>query len=291
MNRLVGALVLTAALSLGSAFAADKEEAHRFDHGPEFSPDGKQVVFSSNRDGDYSLYVVGAGGGSVKRLTPGDATDGEAAWFPNGESLVFTRKIGDLWSLCQIKASGGEVDQLQKNRRALSPTVSPDGMWIAFEGREGENNDLYMISTKDKTESRLTVDDANDFGPSWSPDGKRIVFSSNRTGNYDLWILTLEDRSLEQITNDPGHETKPAWSPDGGRILYASIDGDEQVLKILTLGKKGSKTLVENSKRDPDCDWSPTGDAVVYVVSLKGGTAIATAKADGTGEKIISGKP
>lgn len=291
MKRVVSLFLGLLAVFVFTATPLVAGDTKRLDHTPRFSPDGRTVVFSSNRDGDFSLYQVAVDGSGLKRLTHGDGQDGEASWFPGGETIVFSRKVGDLWSLSRMDASGSKVEQLQKNRRALSPSVSPDGAWIVFEGREGKNNDLYMIASDDGRESRLTVHDENDFGPSWSPDGTRIVFSSKRTGNYDLWILTLEDQSLEQITNDQGHEVSPAWSPDGGRILFSSIDGDEQTLRVLTLSSGKSKVVAKNSKHDAACAWSPGGDAIAYVVSVKGGTAIATAKATGSGERIISGRP
>ena len=163
---------------------ADGKNQHRLtnhpdnDWSPSWSPDGKRIVFFSNRDGHvirggsaYEIYVMDADGDNQQRLTENRKND----WFPS-------------WS--------------------------PDGKRIAFASdRKGDlqNFEIYVMDADGDNQQRLTENRKNDWFPSWSPDGKRIAFASNRDGNYGIYVMDADGRNPQNLSNNPHDDVSPAW--------------------------------------------------------------------------------
>ena len=162
---------------------------------PALSPDASRVAFSSQRDGKFSIYVVGIDGEGLRRVTDGPGDDSEPAWSPDGSRIAFVRGFD---------ATGSGVVVLT----CMSPgdilTIGVD------EGGEGER----------PTEINLTQGSGG-TDPSWSPDGKRIAFASDRAGSYDIYTMSSDDgHDVRRLTEDESAEADPSWSPDGSWIAY-----------------------------------------------------------------------
>jgi TolB protein len=159
---------------------------------PSWSPDGS-VVFSSNRDGNFDLYVMKPSGDRPTRLT--DTKPGvdnlEPAWSPDGRWIVFTR---------------------QRSTAVPSPTT------------------LLLLSLKTGLTYKLTppaLTGSGDRDASWSPDSRRIAFSSDRLGvsftrSQDIFTIGVSGTGLTRVTSLPSNENHPTWSPDGTRIAFVS---------------------------------------------------------------------
>lgn len=161
-----------------------------YDAEGSFSPDGKQIVFCSNRSGEknYELYVMDSDGGNVRQLTnaPG-CYNGGPFFSPDGKRVIF-------------RADRKKEHQLQ----------------------------LYVIDADGKNERALT-DDLNwvQWGPYWHPDGKHLVWSGADHGkpgrpNYDLYWMNLDSGKKVRLTHAPGADVLPVFSPDGKRIVWSS---------------------------------------------------------------------
>src|ERR1043165_1910780 len=103
---------------------------------PRFSPDGTRIAFSSNRDGNYDVFVVAATGGKPKQLTFHSADDAVIGWSPDGEKILFTssRNKGafpSVSTLFEISAEGGMEESLPTDWGS-SASYSPDGSKLAF---------------------------------------------------------------------------------------------------------------------------------------------------------------
>ncbi len=80
---------------------------------PEWSPDGQKIVFDSNRDGNFEVYVIDADGSNVQRLTHNDKADARPAWSPDGQRIVFHSNH----EIYVMDADGGNIEQLTSNNR------------------------------------------------------------------------------------------------------------------------------------------------------------------------------
>ncbi|HEX3867062.1 MAG TPA: hypothetical protein VHV78_09925 [Gemmatimonadaceae bacterium] len=128
------------------------------------SPDGRRVVFVSDRGGPPELYIMDADGTNVNVLTAYDFSE--------------------------------------KNYRA-EPDWSPDGRFIAYQERVNDRFQLRIIPPSGGTPKQLTNDGENEQ-PSWAPDSRHLVFTSSRSGVRQLWILDTESNRLRQVTKSAG---------------------------------------------------------------------------------------
>lgn len=188
-----------------------------FDCYPSFSPDGEQIVYMSEREGNRDLYIMDREGNDVARLTEGPAHDYEPAWSPDGSRIVFTSRRTGNSELFLMDADGGNVVQLTEDG-ALDwrPAWSPDGEWIAWESWRNGNGDVFIMRADGSAVQQLTTSGAEDGHPHFSPDGTYLIFHSQRTGNYQLFILDLSNPEDQwHLPTKSVRALLPVWSPAG----------------------------------------------------------------------------
>ena len=200
---------------------------------PSWSPDGKRIVFSSDRDGNrdgnranYEIYVMDADGNNQQRLTDNDFYDGGPSWSPDGKRIAFSSRrdghfIGEdgvTYEIYVMDADGGNEQRLTNNRKSdFSPSWSPDGKQIAFSSdRKGDdvNYEIYVMDADGNNQQKLTNNRVDDGGPSWSPDGEWIVFQSNPDGkheNYEIYVMDNDGGNQQKLTNNPHRDSAPEW--------------------------------------------------------------------------------
>jgi Tol biopolymer transport system component len=188
---------------------------------PDWSPDGR-LVFQSNRDDNWELYVINADGSGLRRLTDDDAADGEPRWSPDGRRIAFVRD-GDLHVM---RANGEGIRKAAEN--AHWPTWSPAGRLSSQSGLGRypawsprgdvlaiecliDNHWHICLRGEPGAQTVLTPGEANDFAPAWSPDGKRIAFISDRDGNDQLYVVRTDGTGLIRLTSSQGDKDTPAW--------------------------------------------------------------------------------
>jgi Tol biopolymer transport system component len=109
----------------------------------------------------------------------------------------------------------------QGTRPSGSPSLSPDGGWVAFHSLGAPREDIWLTSANGSgTPTNLTNDEPIDRAPLWSPDGQHLVFYSNRTGLLQIWLMNPDGSGKRQLTFAEGNCTFPFWSPDGRRVAY-----------------------------------------------------------------------
>jgi TolB protein len=145
------------------------------DNAPDWSPDGKQIVFSYGAPGHESLFTMNADGTNRRLLAKPDPNGLlYPKWSPDGDWILFSSSAY-LFSVRSNGAGQKPVGDLQGDR----PDWSPDGLSIAFDALEKEDGHLgVFIATKSGADRHLVVGNTSG-GPSWSPDGQWIAFVSS----------------------------------------------------------------------------------------------------------------
>ena len=169
------------------------------DHGPDYSPDGKQIVFTSGRSGNNAIWVCESDGSKPRLLySCGPYVTGSPRWSPDGKWIAF-------------------------DSRSCAP------------GANG-NPDVYLLSANGGQPHRLTEDPAEDVVPSWSRDGRWIYFGSNRGGSMQIWKLPVADGTPVQVTTQGGYEAFE--SMDGQYLYYTKGRGKAGLWRMPVAGGK-----------------------------------------------------
>lgn len=169
------------------------------------SPDGKRLVFTSERGGDLDLYSMDVSGKNIRRLTDAVGYDGGAFYSPDGKQIVYRRSA---------PATPAEVTRYKDllARHLIVPTT--------FE--------IWIMNADGTDKRQVTSLAAGSFAPFFTPDGKRIIFCTNyfasdpRKRNFDLALINLDGTGLERVTFNETFDGFPMFSPDGKKLVFAS---------------------------------------------------------------------
>lgn len=170
------------------------------------SPDGKRIVFTSDRGGDLDIWVMDANGRNARQLTHTLGYDGGPWWSPDGKKICFrayhprtSDEIADYKSLL--------------SRHLIRPTTL----------------DLYVMDADGGNVRQVTDDREQNiasFAPSWLPDGSGLIFASNREDpkrrKFEVFTIRLDGSNIERITYGDRFDGFPNFSPDGKRLVWAS---------------------------------------------------------------------
>ncbi len=155
---------------------------------PAWSPDGARIAFTSTRDGNQELYVAGADGSSITRLTSDPAIDAHPCWSPDGEWIVFASSRWEDLEIARIRPDGTGLRRLTHSAGLDDyPAFAPDGRTVAFTTNREGHFDIALLDVETGQVTLATDDEAIDNFPSWRPDG-HLTFVSNREDGFDIYF-------------------------------------------------------------------------------------------------------
>lgn len=260
---------------------------------PKVSPDGTKVLFISTRDGNSEVYVMNIDGSNVKRLTYNSTFEGNADWFPDGrilvESIAVSGSKNDFWIMNGDGSNQTKITNSDMN--TSRPTVSPDGMKIAFasdkDGKGRYDFNIWIMDIDGSNLKKLTDYDEFDSDPAWSPDGKQIAFTrATERGAFDIMIMNADGTNQRNITNTPEvQEVIPAWSPDGNQLAFCrSLYDTSNNMEIWVMNTDGSnkRQITNNPMQDSEPSWLPDGKHLVFQTNRDGNNEIYLTNIDDT---------
>ncbi len=140
------------------------------DVSPSWSPDGKHIVFVSDRAGHPDLYVLQPETEKIRRLTFEGSYNADPDWSPRGDGIVYVSRVNGRFQIFRIRPDGTDRRQLTKGAGDhLKPSWSPDGRLIVFSADQEGSQDLYLMRGDGTGVKRLTWSPHGESDPAWSP--------------------------------------------------------------------------------------------------------------------------
>lgn len=244
---------------------------------PRWSPDGRQVVFASNRAHysgtsrdtgapDLDIWIVNADGTNARRLTTDPALDADPAWTPDGRGVVFSSDRDSRGDLYLVTIATGTTVRLTRHfvGRAIMPSVSPAPSRTAFAAqtlRVGAFWD-FQVHVRDASGAIVPVPStAGACWPRWSPDGRRLAHV--RLGANERSTLEVRDgstlHSSKSLTVPGLWSYYPAWSPDMTRLAFSVSpehhEGENWDLAVIDVATGQWTRLTQGAGNDRLPDW------------------------------------
>src|SRR5437763_3696043 len=254
---------------------------------PRFSPDGKWIAFSSDRNGNLDVFIIPATGGTAKQLTHHSADDVVLGWTPDGTGVLFSSQRGeDFMGLLYVVSVNGGMPWRAGPDMGNAASFSPDGKRIAYNPkgqvywrkyyRGAYQTDVWIEDVSTKKFSQLTDFDGLDSWSMWSKDGG-IYFVSDRDGGglTNIWRVADSGGKADKVTSFKSGDVRfPSISSDGRVIVF---EHDFGIWKLDTSSKKAmpikldidaeteendSETMAFASQAD-DYDLAPNSRRIV----------------------------
>jgi Tol biopolymer transport system component len=226
---------------------------------PRLSPDGKTLLFASDRGGSRAFWTLDLADRTLTRVTAGkDEGFSFAKWSPDGRQIAFGR--GErIW----IQSLGG-LTARDTGVRGMTAGWSPDGSKIAFSsGPDFLHQEIRLMPAAGGQPKPLTAWGGYATWPSWSPDGRQLVYQLERQGARHLWTVSSSGGESRQLTTGESEESHPDWSPrDPDRILFLR---DHARLLVLSVSS-GRETPIDLSRATGAA--LPSGSVVLDYPSL-----------------------
>ena len=247
------------------------------------------IVFESDRDGDWEVFVMNADGTNQRQITDNTSDDRLPGWSPDGTRIVFTSDRDGDYEIFVMNADGTNQQQLTDNTSDdRLPGWSPDGTQIAFISNRDGDSEIFVMSADGTNQKQLTDNSNFDRMPGWSPDGTQIAFHSNRDGDWEVFVMNADGTNQRQITDNTSPDWTPRWSPDGTRIVFTSNrDGDFEVF-VMNADGTNQRQITDNFSTDWTPVWSPDGTRIVFTSDRDGDYEIFVMNADGTNQQQLT---
>jgi Tol biopolymer transport system component len=246
------------------------------DSAPVWSPDGRKIAFTSNREGLTRVYIMNADGSQIHRLTKSQGiSEIKPKWSPDGKSIVFLAISTDGKATIQlVDLASGETREIVDSKYALiSPAWSPDSQFVWFASSIAHStvlrNDLYTVHIKSGDIQRITTFNGSD---GWryddiaiSPDGLHVLHSpsSRDPAAYLLNLQTLEvsyvfafARNREIYPEFVDRQSGANWSPDGNAIVFSmGTDNTQANLYRFDFQSEQITQLTSGPGHEMSADW------------------------------------
>jgi Tol biopolymer transport system component len=285
----------------------------------EQKAEDQRLIFSSNRDGNWEIYMMNADGSNPVNLTHHPANDRGPTWSPmgkctdchkNNDYTTYTDKGLDTFvqrrvafvsdrdgneEIYVMNIDGSEPKRLTYNPGSdTSPLWSPDGKRLLFISEQGHQQDIYMINDDGSNQVDLTqTGQANETDPAWMPDGERVVFVSDRDGNKEIYLMNTDGSNVLRLTNNLIEDGYPQPSLDGGKIAFLSDRNGNR--NLFTMDTDGSHQInlpgIVSKNVCTSFIWALDGMKIVFATGGTHTTNVYQMLKDGSGKNILLSTP
>jgi Tol biopolymer transport system component/serine/threonine protein kinase len=255
-------------------------------------PTQNKIVFQSNRDGDFEIFIMDGDGGNQVQLTNNDVDDNYPAVSPDGSQIVFQSYRDGNWELYAMNVDGTAPRRLTNDpAEDRLPTWSPDGQQIAFISDRDGDFDLYIVNSDGSTLRQVTnTSDLREGHVSWSVDN-RLVYNAGTwdDATWEIYTIDVNGQDRRRLTNNGVSDWSPEWSPDGRFILYLTVVGDDDpAIFIMNSDGGGARQLYNSQHYEWGADWSADGSQIIFTRDENDLGILYIMNADGSNLRLLT---
>ena len=230
-----------------------------------WSPDGKQIVYTSRRTGTLDIYVLDVASGQSRQLTNDVRDDQGARFSPDGQWIVFISDRGGQRDLWLMPSAGGNA-----NRLTNDAAVESAPRW------SGDGKSIYYLKTQNAVELQLvpiaggparTIHSWEEYAIGTariSPDGKTVLFQTDRVGSGDVFTIPVTGGEPASFGSSPRAEYLPRYSPDGSQVAMISERGGSPDIWLVPVGGGEPRNLTSAPGDEGEPVWSPDGKSIAF---------------------------
>ncbi|HEV2102333.1 MAG TPA: CehA/McbA family metallohydrolase [Candidatus Acidoferrum sp.] len=253
--------------TLGSETAVQLTDGPGYDYQPDWSPDGKSVVYVSYQKDAMELWLLDLTSGKSVQLTSGSAVNVEPRWSPDGKQIVWvSTQYNRRFHIFIADVKNGALEKVER-----------------LTGETKSSLPRYYYSAYDM-----------EINPAWTRDGKEILFVSNRGhihGTGGFWVMKAEPgaEAREIHYEETNWKARPDFSPDGSRMVYSSYLGRQWHNLWLMPAKGGDAFPLSYGDWDEtNARWSPDGKKIAYISNQTARTELCVSDYPGGKVQILS---
>lgn len=229
------------------SLASGAEKRLTFDNriirGLDWTPNSREVVFSSNRSGTFNLWRIRREGGAPEWLAMAGVSQAQHPSLAQTDDRMIFEQVANEVNIQEVAlaprpASAEAKPLIVSTHVDVMPAYAPDNRRIAFISDRGGSFQLW-IADGDGANPILATGSKESISsdPNWSPDGTKIAFSSLSREQGDIYVLEVASGRLNQLTSAESDDWMPRWSQDGRHIYFASDrSGSWQIWKRAIVG-------------------------------------------------------
>lgn len=246
----------------GSGLEQLSSDQYANDYYPSFGPQGNSLLFASNRNGSFDIYLMLFGQRSLLQITNSVGNVVSPDFSPTGDQIVFANQAVDgPTSIWLVNRDGSDPHLFFAGSDSIVAVAwSPDGKTIAYAMRIGMQNEyqVFLINLDGSQHRRLT-NGLDGIGGSldWSPDGTSILIYAGPAGDKDIFRIDAITGAATQLT-DGGNNAAPSYSPDGRYIAFNSTrHGDQPDIFVMDADGHSQRQLTSDLEPDWQPKWEP----------------------------------
>ncbi|WP_437179718.1 Tol-Pal system beta propeller repeat protein TolB [Pelotalea chapellei] len=224
---------------------------------PDFSRDGREIIFTSYKKGNPDLYRRSLFSTAEIPVSNRKGLNVTGTWSPDGTRIALAlSKDGDS-EIYTIARDGSNPVRLTVNPAIeIYPAWSPDGTRLAFVSDRLGKPQVFIMNADGSNTHRLTGSGSYNVNPRWSPKGDRIAYVRQQGGSFQIYTINVDGSNDTQLTTDGSNEN-PSWSPDGRFIAFSSKRSGVQGVYVMRADGTGQTRVGQGKGSASQPAWSP----------------------------------